>query len=103
MRKKRKWFTLTEREASYFTLFFKRYYTDSALGTTWAQAARFAAYWGTAFLREKTRRRLLQRGRRVPRAVVRALAGVARPPRGSCAVLPQAPRAKQMTIWEGLG
>lgn len=38
--------------------------------------------------------------RYVPRAVVRALAGVARPPRGSGAEMPRPPRARQMTIFE---
>ena len=40
------------------------------------------------------------RRRYVPRAIIRALAGVARPARGHRAGLPRAERARQMTVWE---
>ena len=98
---------LSVAEAARFRAWYK-YETRNGCYLSYPKAAYYAAY--EPGVREEIHDAVM-RGVRVtrggvprvtytPRAMIRAFAGVEKPPRGQCATLPRAPRPMQTTIFQ---
>jgi hypothetical protein len=110
-RSRRKRLVLTDKERQYFRTCYE---VVTSNYTYWPlrRAACYIAFHDftdreAGLLRKVVRERILLPNARghytLPRAVARALVGEpARPPRGSRAGMPRAPRARQMTLAEGV-